>query len=43
MAKAGFAWGLFLGLACVGLLLFLAGFVKLSIFSAKDKTKAIVI
>lgn len=38
MTKAGLARDLFLGLACVGLVLFLAGFAKLSIFSAK-KTK----
>lgn len=38
MPKAGFACDLFLGLAGQGLILFLAGFVKLSIFSVQ-KTK----
>lgn len=37
MAKASFACGVFLALVCVGLVLFLACFVKLVILSTKDK------
>lgn len=37
MAKAPFACGLFSALVCAGLGLFLAFFVKLVIFSTKDK------
>jgi len=37
IAKASFACDIFLALVCVGLALFLACFVKLIIFSTKDK------
>lgn len=36
ITNASFAWSVFLALVCVGLVLFLAGFVKLIIFSTKD-------